>query len=1147
MPEEHPHRIRFEHIGRGLAAIPRASLDHPYAVLAFFAGVLVLAIIAIGFTMPRRFMPYVESPVIGVVTMMPGLSAQEMERYISKPIEEQMLNIKHLSYVRSTSQDGFSMVSLEFAYGSDMKKALFDVQSLMNVVQGSLPSTGANIKPSWVLAIDPLNIPVLTLALTAQGWNPAALRQFADNEVVNRLKTVPDVYSVMAFGGHRRQLQVIVDRFKLAQYGLSILDVRNAVDRYNVSRPGGTVTSGAHEAIVRFDTLAGNAAEVAAYPLTSVAPGGAASRSPNATAGGSSGAMGGMGGASAPSTTAPAASAAPTAASGPARSPRVLTIGDVARVVDATWERRSAYHYLSHEPGTAGSVTPALEVAVIQNPEASSWKVIRGVKKALGQLQKDYPGTRFDVAYDNSQFVDILFRNMFEELGMAVLLCGLAVFLFLGEWRATFITMLSIPASLAMAILALMPLGMTLNSGTLIGLLLSIGRLVDDNIIDIHAVERHLRMGKDARTATIDGISEVRTAVIASTFMIILALSPLLFCGGIVELMFRELVWPLILALIFSMVESFTLTTVMCAWLLRPAQERTAEQRLWFWQHLLNPFQAFLDRMEAGYERTIEWMLHHRFMNLARILATIIIGFGFYHFIGSEMMPLADVGQAYGVLEMQPGTSLARTEQAAQAVQQLMLRKYPEIVKSSTEIGTETMLESTGTYFTGYGVPLVNAATFMLTLTDKDTRKRDVWQVMDGLVAEAQATIPGIRRFQIKEMGSDVMATAQAPISLVVYGPDLGVLQKLGESVADIARQAGVRQVGTDWTMGLPEYTVQVDPARAQQLGLSVDDVSQQAYYSLRGGLTNEFYRLPNLRQNTILVRYEPSERQSEGDVEHVTITTPDGRQVPLNSVATIVRRSSPTMITHDGLRRCITVLGYYRKGEKPSMDLAMEAQMQAMAQLNWPPGYGIEMRGDMTQMMDSFRRLIYGLALAIIFILLVLVAQFRGFAQPLQMVFSLPLELAGVFVALWLAHQTFSSVSIMSIIVLTGMDITTAILLVDMIMRYRDRGVPRDQAVREACPQRLRPIVMTSLITILVMIPVAFFPRTGMDAYAPLATVIIGGLLVGTILSLFDIPIMHTYVDDFVVWLNRRFLKREWHWPVTLPPEDEHGPSPPA
>ena len=211
---------------------------------------------------------------------------------------------------------------------------------------------------------------------------------------------------------------------------------------------------------------------------------------------------------------------------------------------------------------------------------------------------------------------------------------------------------------------------------------------------------------------------------------------------------------------------------------------------------------------------------------------------------------------------------------------------------------------------------------------------------------------------------------------------------------------------------------------------------------------------------------------------------------------------------------------------------------------VNFSRGYGLEMRGGMTQMMDSFRRLLTGLWLALIFMYLVLVVQFRGFLQPLQMIASLPLELAGVFIALWLAGQAFSTVSILGIIVLTGMDITTAVLLIDMIMKYRDKGIPRDEAIRQACPQRLRPILMTAGITLIVMLPIAIAPKTGLDAYQPLAMAVVGGLIVGTILSLFDIPIMHTYVDDFTKWLNKTFLNREWKWeaPESTPSLEEEA-----
>ncbi|MHB9037382.1 MAG: efflux RND transporter permease subunit [Armatimonadota bacterium] len=1113
-----------------LHMIHKWSIEHPYIVIAFYLAVIVTSVLNIGYFMPRRFMPYVESPMVGVVTMMPGLSSQEMEMYVSKPIEEQLVNVKNLHYIRSTSQDGFSVVSLEFNYGTDMKKALFDVQSLMNVIQANLPQTGANLKPSWVLAIDPLNLPILSLSVTGDSrWDKVKLRELVDNDVVNRLKTIPDVYSVVPFGGYKRQLQVIVDRNKLAAYKLSILDVKNAIDKYNVSKSGGVLTSGPNESIVRVDTRATDPQTMLNYPITSI--GGSGSVTAVASGGSSGGGMGMGGGSSSPSPRPSPAGGEGAVGTDTLNQPKIVYVRDVARVVDTHWERRSAYYYMHN-----GKIAQSIEAAVVQDPQASSAKVVPAVEKMLKQIEQDNPGVHFEVAYDNAHFVNILFKNMFDELGLAILLTAIAVLLFLGEWRGTLIALITIPISLAMAITALTPLGMTLNSGTLIGLLLAIGRLVDDSIIDIHAVERHMRMGKDPKTATIDGIAEVRLAVIASTVVLVLALAPLLFSGGIVQLMFVELVWPIIMALLASMLVSFTLTALLCANLLRPHSELDGERGRWFYRKILAPIQHGLDRMEGGYANIIRWMLQHRFSNMARILATVIIGFTFYYMIGSEMMPLADVGQAYGVLEMAPGTSFAQTERATVALQKIMA-KYPEIEKVSTEVGVESMFESFSPFYTGYAMPQVNGAMMMLTFSDKDERKRDIWQVMDAVQKEATSTIPGIRRLQIKEMGSDVMASSLAPVAVVIYGKDMNVLNRIGQDVLDVARETkGMYQSSSSWDMAQPSYKIEVIPERAQALGLSPEDISQQAYYSLKGGLTNEWYRLPNVRQDTVLVRYDQNDRRNTSDLGSMYVTAPDGRQVPLKSVANIKMEHAPTLIEHDGVRRVVSINGYYRKGpgDKPSMDVTMDLMMNAMQKVNFPPGYGMEARGDMTQMMDSFARLLRGLGIALIFIFLVLVAQFRGFIQPMQMMFSLPLELSGVFIALFLAHQAFSTVSIMAVIVLTGMDITTAILLIDMIARYRDRGIPRDQAVTEACPQRLRPILMTSMITIIVMIPVAFFPKTGMDAYQPLGTVILGGLIMGTILSLFDIPIMHTYVDDLIKWLNWKFLKRRWEWPVT-------------
>ncbi|MBT9584447.1 efflux RND transporter permease subunit [bacterium] len=1060
--------------------ISRWSIDHPHILAAFYLAMLILAVVSIGYTLPRRFMPYVESPMLGVVSMMPGLSAEEMETYISKPIEERMVNVPGVRYIRSTSQDGFSIVSLEFPYGSDMKASLASVQSLLNVIQADLPVTGANLKPSWVLPIDPLNLPILSLSLSGDSrWSLAELRQLADNEVVNRLKSSnPNVLAVGAFGGYRRQLQIIADRQKLSAQGLSILQLRDSLDRHNVARPAGTLTDSNREAIVRLNHLADSPRSVENYVVK-------------------------------------------------ADGDRVVYVKDVARVVDTFAERRSAYHHYE-----AGKVNKAIEVNVLQNPSASSPQVIAGIRRELQRLERDFPGIHFQVSYDNSRFVGILMSNMLEELLIGVLLTGLVVLLFLGDWRGTLISMVTIPTSLAMAILCMIPLGLTLNSSTLIGLLISIGRLVDDSIIDIHAIERHLKMGKSAREATIAGITEVRLAVAASTLMLILALSPLLVCGGIVQLMFVGLVLPLILGLLASFFVSLTLTAVLAARILADEETRKREHRHSFYRYLLLPVQRALDRLELGYERLIGWLLVHRFANLMRVLITLVIGFGFYYFIGSEMMPLADVGQGYMVLEMEPGTSFAATEKAVEKLENIMAR-HPELRQASLELGTEPM---TLPNFSGYAVGLTNGATGMLTFSDMSQRQRTIWQVMDAIQREATQEIAGIRRLQIKEMGSDVMASSAAPIQLLVYGPELETLSNLAEKVADIARQEpGMHQVSTSWVLGNPDWEIQVDPRRAAEVGLSPDEVSTQVYYSLRGGFANEFYRLPNRRQAQILVRYEEQQRRpTPDDLGQLLIQTPKAGSVPLSTLATFHLRKAPTLIEHDGMRRVVSVMGYYRMSGPYSMDLAMFVMMKAMSKLNWPPGYGLEVRGDMTQMMDSFARLLAGLEFAMLFIFLVLVAQFRGFMQPAQMVFSIPLELSGVFLALWLQQQAFSTVSIMAVIVLTGMDATTAILLIDQILRYRSQGMPRNLAIRKACPTRLRPILMTSLITIVVMFPVAFFPKTGMDAYSPMGTVILGGLIMGTLLSLIDIPIMHSLVDDGQRWLAIHVLKKD---PTTLTP----------
>ncbi len=1031
------------------------ALRNPYAVFAAFFAIVIGAIAAVLFLLPTRMMPYVQSPLISVVTMTPGYSPQEVETYFTKPIEERMTDLQDVRYIRSYSQQGISIVTLQFHYGANMQRALVDAQQLAQQAQADLPYDRANLKPSYVVPVDPLNTPVLQLAVTGQGWDPVLLRQFVANTVVADLKSVPGVEVVFPFGGLQRQIRVNVDRDALAADHLSILDVRDALDAQNVSRSGGVITGGPYETLIRGDQRAQSAQSMLDYPVAT------------------------MGG-------------------------RTVYLSDLATVTDGPAEVRSTYR-LNGES--------AVEVSVVENPDAGSPQVIAAVMQRIKQIEAAHPGLHFTRAYDNSRFVGDLTRNMLEELIISVILAGIVLLVFLEDVSATLIVMTSVPTCLAIAVLLFVPMGLSINSSTLIGLLLAIGRLVDDSIVVIHWVHNKLEAGSTPVRAAIDGTMEVFLPIAAATGVSVFAVFPMLMSGGITQTMFVGLVWPIIFALLAALIVSVTLTPLLAAYLFQPKELRAPlRTRLdSAVTRMLRPTRAALRGLDAVYRRSLSWSLDHRGIVLASAALLTYIGISLYPFIGQEMMPLADTGQAYGFLEMDPGTSFTATNAASRRIEALLLRDR-DVEKVSAEIGEDNGSD----YFTGQPMNTANDASYMITFKPKERRKRSIWQIMDAIYAKATRTIPGIRRLEFKEMGSDVMASNNAPIEMLLYGPRRNELYHLASVVADQARLIpGLYEVSTSSSYTQPEEDLVVDRARASEIGLTPQEVQQQAYYALHGGLTTEYFNPPNLRHDTIVVRYARGMRNRLGDIASVQIVGKDGQLVPLSALAHVERSIGPSLIEHDDLRPSVSVLGFYRRGGPGEMSLDTSILMRGMAAVPFPQGYGMEMRGDMTEMMQSFSRLIAAMEIAILFIFLLLAAQFRSVIQPLVMLFAIPLQLLGIFGALLLAHQSFSTVSILGIVAANGMAVSNAILLLDLIIRKRKEGMTRRDAILYAGPVRLAPILMTTIVSIMVLIPVALFPKTGIDAYAPLATVIIGGLAISTVLTLFVVPVLHDVLDE--------------------------------
>lgn len=597
------------------------------------------------------------------------------------------------------------------------------------------------------------------------------------------------------------------------------------------------------------------------------------------------------------------------------------------------------------------------------------------------------------------------------------------------------------------------------------------------------------------------------------------ALLPSMLSGGLTGLMFVGLVWPMIFAFVASVLVSVTLVPLLAAFFYRtwsPTHRKT-----WL-QKLLTPISYSFQQLERSYRWLLQLTLRNREVTLAVIASTVVLAISLYPLVPQEMMPLGDSGQFMATLEMEAGSSFAKTDTSTAQLEALLLQQ-PEVEKVSSQVGFE--LTRNSTYFTGYSMG--NANTASLTVTLKLNRERDIWQVMDEVHAEAMATISGIRRLALKEMGVDVMATSAAPVQLAIYGDDLDILHPLANDVLRIAEETpGLMMAHTSAAMTQPELMLNIDRRRAQELGLNVEAIATQARFALNGGMTQRSYNRPNLRQNSILVRYDEVDRGTVQDLESTYLTTPNGQQVPLNTLVQLDYRQGPTLIEHVNSKRVVYVNGYYRRQGPASMDLSMAIAMHAGAELEIPPGYGIDSMGDMTDMMTEFTRLLNGLAISLMLIYIILVIQFNSFIHPLVMMLSVPLQLVGVFGGLILANQTLSTVSILGIIILSGLSMSAAILLLELILTKRREGISREEAISQAGPVRLKAIVMTTLTTLIVVVRLAFFPEIGSDAYSSIATVILGGLVISTLLTLIVVPIVYTFVDDAMEFI-KGFMQR--------------------
>ena len=1069
-------------------SLPRFALNHPHVTI-----VMALVMVALGIysylTIPVRMIPRIPTPNLGVVTQFPGMSAEDMERYITRPLEKRIQIVGGVNYLLGTSQAGYSKIVVYFDYDVDLAEKQREMKSLLDVISNELPKAGANTTKPRLIHVDRQNVPIVQFAVRRQGADRTALKEQLDNLILTQFQKIDGVLAATTFGGPDRQIQIVVDRDKLAAYGLSILKLRQAIDKANFDRGGGPLIEGDSRIEVRIpnefreDQLQ---TRLAKLPVGS-------------------------------------------------HQGRTVYLEDVAKVEDTHAQMYGDFFYNGE---------PAIWLGIQAEPERDYIKVADKAKALAALLESEYPRLKFDAVFDKTFYINLNDENALHEFMIAVALASLVMLLFLGELGGTLIAAAILPSAVAFGFFLVHMLGFQRDFGIMMGLVFVVGKLLDDSIVVVEVIRRHIERGVHPRKAAVLGAEQVQNAITAATLTFAVMLFPMTQMTGDMGSGFRSMTIPMITAVIASLLMALTLTPLMASWLFKPKpgvtesdeapsveeelmlEDEAPPGKLGHFMHLV--FLKHFHRFERFFMRLVRWSIDHHWIIVAATAASVWMAVTLYDTLKQEQMPLTDTSLMLGYVRAAPGTSAARMAQIVPQIERIALAE--KNVKDASALTGQSPVW--GQYFTGYGVNTVNEAQMIMNLTiARQQRKETLWDIQERIVRKAKAEIPDLDVLFFQPLTPTPVAAARAPVEVLVKGPDLDQVYAYGRQILDMAhtQSRGLHDPYLDTVRGVPQLSVEVDEPRAREMGLTVQEVVGQIYYAINGGKTGSFFNPePQKYHSRILIRYQDAQRAGIKDLEDLKIATPDGRQVPVKSLARIRETLGYDHIqTYDTLYAA-SVLGYYKELglKETTMSLLLPAKMQ----IDPPKGYAIGPAGLMGTMLQAFNELNSGLKVALIAVYLLLVIQFRSFAIALVLMLAIPLEGVGSLGALWLRDMAWSPPVLWGMVILAGIVLSNSILIVDLIEHYRKRGVERTQAIVVASTQRLRPVLMTALAAGAAMLPVAIWPPPATEQFRNIATGITGGLLASTLMTLVAIPVAYALMDDIVNFLKRLYMDERFN-----------------
>jgi HAE1 family hydrophobic/amphiphilic exporter-1 len=1028
-------------------SIPRTAIERPVTMFMISGVVILLGIMSLS-RLPVDLLPDVSYPSLTIRVSYAGVGPLEMEELVTRPLEQAVSATSGVERLESTSSEGSSRVTLNFAWGTDLNEAADDVRNRLDRVRGRLPEEA---DPPVMFKFDANASPIMGVGVEGN-FDRVTLREMAENDLSPRLERVPGVASVSVEGGLRRQIHVELSKEKILALELPVNRVIQLLRSENQNTPLGEIDEGDRTYLLRSQGQFENLNQIRDLVVMT-------------------------------------------------RAGVPVYLKDIAEVKDSTEDLRSF---------TRINGNPGVRLRVTKQSGQNTVAIADAVRREVERINNEIPGLKLSVLDDSSVFINRSIHSVQEAAVLGAILVVGVIFVFLRNVRSTLIICTSIPVSIIGTFALLYFGGFTLNTMTFGGLALGVGMIVDASIVVLENTYRHMELGKDRMQASIDGSEEVWSAILASTLTHVAVFVPLLFLSGVSSILFKQLAYVVMFSLFMSLFVAVTIVPVLCSRILKPpvhaSERRGLAGKLFGWSERL------LDGMDEGYRKVLGRALVHRPTVIGLGAALVVLAVLILPTIGYELMPQADEGEVSVSAELPVGTRIERAHDVALRLESLIAEYVPE---------KEIVITQAGAGGWGGSASRSNAT---IRLVAKDQRTRTSEEIARDLNRQLTGVLPGViistRASGGNSQMNRIMGGGDSRLSLEVRGDDLRMAREISQSAKELMDKLpeAVRNARISREEGRPELAIDVDRPKAALLGLSVTNVAESIRTNVAGTQAAFFRKDGN--EYPIIVRLREEDRERVEDINDVLINAPTGQVLQAKNLLSLRNQSGPTEIQRKNQERILRVTA------EPEIALseAVAAVNNRMSEVRTSPQFQVGFGAEVEEQARAFRQLQLMLILAVVLVYAVMASQYESLRDPFIIMFSVPLAAIGVVLALVLTNTTFSLQAYIGVIMLAGIVVSNAILLVDYtnILRRRD-GMALREAVEQAGRTRLRPIIMTTLTTILGLVPMALAIGEGSELQAPLARVVIGGLTASTLITLVFVPTLYTIFEEGWKGLVRR------------------------